>query len=74
MRPSGRSTCSYGYAVPFDELWAGSEEMHVDDSVVRVMSLDHLLRVKRISARPHDLLDIDGLLALESTKGGREKA
>ena len=27
-------------------------------------SLEQSLRVKRISARPHDLLDIDGLLAL----------
>ena len=62
------------YAVPFEELWTSSQQVHVDDSVVRVMSLDHLLRVKRISARPHDLVDIDGLLALESTKGGREKA
>ncbi len=52
------------YAVPFEELWASSETVQVDDSVVRVMSLDHLLRVKRIAARPHDLIDIDSLLAL----------
>ena len=53
------------YAVPFEELWTSSEQVQVGDSAVRVMSLDHLLRVKRISARPHDLIDIDGLLALE---------
>ena len=56
------------YAVPFEELWTGSEEVQINDSVVRVMSLEHLLRVKRISARPHDLLDIDGLLALEKNR------
>jgi predicted nucleotidyltransferase len=52
------------YQVPFEELWAGSEHVRVGDSVVRVMSLDHLLRVKAINRRPHDLSDIDGLLAL----------
>src|SRR5207244_9373670 len=31
-------------------------------SVARVTSLDHLLRAKRITARPHDLLDIEALL------------
>jgi hypothetical protein len=55
------------YAVPFEELWTGSEKVQINDSVVRVMSLEHL-RVKRISARPHDLLDIDGLLALEKNR------
>ena len=56
------------YAVPFEELWTSSEKVQINDSVVRVMSLEHLLRVKRISARPHDLLDIDGLLALEKNR------
>jgi hypothetical protein len=56
------------YAVPFEELWTSSEKVQVNDSVVRVMSLDHLLRVKRVSARPHDLIDIDGLLKLEKNR------
>jgi hypothetical protein len=59
------------YAVPFEELWASSENVRVNDSVVRVMSLDHLLRVKRINARAHDLLDVDGLLALDKAHGTR---
>ena len=53
------------YHIPFKELWAGSERMRVGDSLTRVVSLDHLLRAKRINGRPHDLLDIEGLLALE---------
>jgi hypothetical protein len=34
-------------------------------SVARVASVAHLLVAKRITGRPHDLLDIEGLLALE---------
>ena len=59
------------YAVPFEELWTASEKVQINDRVVRVMSLEHLLRVKRISARPHDLMDIDGLLALEKNQSAK---
>ncbi len=57
------------YHIPFDELWAGSERMRVGDHIVRVASLEHLLRAKRITGRAYDLQDIEGLLALEA--GGR---
>jgi hypothetical protein len=57
------------YHIPFEELWASSERVHVGQSVARVASLEHLLRAKRINGRAHDLLDIEGLLALET--GGR---
>lgn len=55
------------YCIPFDELWTNSQHMRVGDSssVVRVISLEHLLQAKQINGRPHDLLDIEGLLALE---------
>ena len=53
------------YHIPFNELWAGSKQMRVGNSVARIASLEHLLRTKRITGRPHDLLDIEGLLALE---------
>ena len=56
------------YHIPFNELWASSEQKLVGNSVVRVASIEHLLRAKRITGRPHDLLDIEGLLALA---GGR---
>ena len=52
------------YHIPFNDLWAESKHMRVGDSLVRVASLEHLLRAKRITGRPHDLLDIEGLLAL----------
>jgi hypothetical protein len=63
------------YHVPFADLWAGSERVRVGESVARVVSLDHLLRIKRINGRPHDLLDIAGLLALGERGGaGEERA
>jgi hypothetical protein len=51
------------YHIPFNDLWAGSERVRVGDSTVRVVSLKHLLQAKRINGRPHDLTDIEGLLA-----------
>ena len=54
------------YHVPFDEMWAGSEQRAVGGGIVRVVSLEHLLQAKRINGRPHDLLDIDALLALNA--------
>lgn len=55
------------YHIPFAELWNDSERVRVAESnrVARVASLEHLLRIKRTNGRPHDLLDIEGLLALE---------
>lgn len=57
--------------VPFAELWAGSEQMPVGHCLARVTSLNHLLRAKRVSGRPEDLLDIKSLLALEADSCGR---
>jgi hypothetical protein len=53
------------YRIPFNTLWESSECMRVGSSLARVMPLDQLLQDRRISGRPHDLLDIEGLLALE---------
>jgi hypothetical protein len=52
------------YHVPFGELWDGSELLTVGGGVARVASLAHLLRVKRLVGRRHDLLDVEVLLAL----------
>ena len=50
------------YHIPFDALWAGLRQVRAGAGFVRVASLDHLIRAKRITARPHDLQDIAGLL------------
>ena len=54
------------YHIPFNELWDSSVRVRVRDSIARVVSLEHLLRAKRITGRPHDLLDLEGLLALKA--------
>jgi hypothetical protein len=54
------------YHILFADLWAGSELISVGDRPARVASLEHLLRAKRVNGRPHDLSDIEALLALEA--------
>ena len=56
------------YCIPFGDLWAASEHRRVGGVDARVLSLEHLLRTKRVNGRPHDLLDVAALLAL--TAGG----
>ncbi len=51
------------YHIPFNELWADSEERRIGDQLARVASLEHLLRAKRTIGREHDLLDVKALLA-----------
>jgi hypothetical protein len=50
------------YYIAFDEVWAQSELLSVSGHPVRVASLGHLLHVKRLLARPHDLLDVEALM------------
>jgi hypothetical protein len=57
------------YCIPFDNVWADAERRPVGDVMIRVMSLEHLLRAKRQNGRPHDLLDIAALLALHTGYG-----
>ncbi len=52
------------YHIPFEEMWLDSEMVSVKNSRVRVASLEHLIRAKQINGRPHDLQDVEGLLAL----------
>ncbi|HUQ31984.1 MAG TPA: hypothetical protein VM095_07685 [Pyrinomonadaceae bacterium] len=57
----------FRYHVPFEELWSDSLRVQVGRSFARIVSLEHLLRIKRTNGRPHDLLDIEALLALKTT-------
>jgi hypothetical protein len=54
------------YYVPFNELWEASEQVRVGEQLARVISLSHLIRVKQTLGRPHDLQDVEHLLALAS--------
>ncbi|MEP6919714.1 MAG: hypothetical protein ABI967_01225 [bacterium] len=49
------------YHIPFDKLWSDALEIQVGESTARVVSLEHLMRAKQITGRPHDLLDVEGL-------------
>jgi hypothetical protein len=61
------------YHIPFEELWSASEMVCVNDNRVRVASLEHVLRVKRLMHRPYDLQDIEGLLSVARLgKGDQE--
>ena len=61
------------YPVPFEELFSAAERLPLGDGRVRVASREHVIQVKRIAGRPHDLQDIEGLLSLgELGKGGPE--
>jgi hypothetical protein len=53
------------YHIPFNKLWASSQQRRVGDQLVRVISFEHLLKAKRTTGREHDLMDIDALLALQ---------
>jgi hypothetical protein len=57
------------YSIAFNDLWAGSQLRGVGGSVARVVSLEHLLRVKQFNGRPHDFLDIAGLRGLAAGGG-----
>jgi hypothetical protein len=73
--PAGREVDVFArYHIPFDEMWAESERRGVGGGGARVVSLGHLLRAKRVNGRPHDLLDIAGLLALKAGGGAGEPA
>jgi hypothetical protein len=54
------------YALPFEELWRDSEHVSLGPNMARIVSWEHLLRVKRINGRSLDLMDVEALLALEA--------
>jgi predicted nucleotidyltransferase len=47
-----------------DELFAGAVTMTLDGAHVRVISLEHLIRNKRATGRPQDVLDAELLAAM----------
>jgi hypothetical protein len=57
------------YQIPFEELWPNAVRKRVGESMVRVASLEHVIREKRRQGRPHDLRDVEGLLACSKQEG-----
>jgi hypothetical protein len=55
----------------YEELAAAAESVELGDVVVKVCSLDDLIRMKRAAARPKDLIEVEVLSALrDELEGG----
>lgn len=57
--------------VPFEELWARSQEAIVGQTTVRVASLNDLIVLKRHAGRPQDLEDVTHLESIRQRKADR---
>lgn len=55
--------------IGFEELWARSVLLPLDEMLIRVASIPDLIAMKRSSGRPLDLDDIAQLEKLESNRG-----
>ena len=52
--------------LPFDELWRDSRLITLENTTLRIASIDHLIRLKTIAGRPQDLADIARLREVQS--------
>jgi len=58
------------HPIPFGELWRRSEVVSLETAEVRVASIPDLIALKKLAARPQDLIDIE---ELESIHDARRK-
>jgi hypothetical protein len=58
------------FRLPFEELWAASAHLDAAGRPARVCSLEHLIRMKRLDGRPHDVQDVAALLAVTGKDEG----
>jgi predicted nucleotidyltransferase len=49
------------YPLDFDELWDRGTKIDLPGASLRIASIDHLILMKRLAARPQDLLDVEQL-------------
>jgi predicted nucleotidyltransferase len=55
--------------IEFEVLWLGSEDIPLFGTPIRVVSIEHLIKLKQHSGRPQDLADIDQLQRIAQSKG-----
>ena len=56
------------HVVPFEDLWAYSQEAKIHTTKIRIASIDHLITLKRQAGRPQDLADIEQLEVIRQRK------
>lgn len=52
----------------FEDLWADSEEVPLETTTVRIVSLEDLITMKREAGRPRDMLDVEELEHIKRLK------
>lgn len=54
--------------IPFESLWQRSQLLSLDGIVVRVAAIEDVIALKRVAARPQDMVDIEALEAIARKK------
>lgn len=62
------------YHIPFEELWSESERLSCGDGLVRIVSLDHLIRRRCPNGRPQENHDIEMLLEIAKLRDRASEA
>jgi predicted nucleotidyltransferase len=57
------------HVVPFEDLWAHSQEVSIRGTEIRIASIEHLITLKRQAGRPQDLTDVEQLEAIRRRQG-----
>ncbi len=65
--PPWRIDLHLGSEIPFEELWKRHRIFHWDELEVRVVDLEDLKRLKRLSGRTKDLADLECLERVHET-------
>lgn len=59
------------HPMDFEDLWRSADVIDLNGTVVRIASIPHLIRLKRLAGRPQDLADIEALEIILRRKEGR---
>jgi hypothetical protein len=60
------------HPIPFEELYRDSEVVLLGEHSVRIASIPHLIRLKRLANRPEDRVDIEALTTIMEARSRDE--